>query len=163
MARFDDRVKVAEEIVLKGQEGVASGKDKQEGNSVRLLQQSKSFARDKTHLNDLAVEMAGRMDMHSVQGMATASQLGDYFQYLIDQPVNLARQKSALLPIVNKDVEGTKVSIYNQAVQAKHPLLGLKFKNISGLHLMQGPITVFESSTYAGRPSALDLQPNEER
>src|SRR5205807_2424573 len=58
-----------------------------------------------------------RMEMGSVRGMATASQLGDYFQYLIDQPVNLARQKSALLPIVNKDVEGTKVSIYNQAVQ----------------------------------------------
>jgi hypothetical protein len=103
------------------------------------------------------------MELNSVRGMATASQLGDYFQYVIDQPVNLARQKSALLPIVNKDVEGTKVSIYNQNVQAKHPLLGLKFKNTSGLHLMQGPITVFEGSTYAGDTRALDLQPNEER
>jgi hypothetical protein len=108
-------------------------------------------------------QLAERMDLSGVQNMATASQLGDYFQYLIDQPVNLARQKSALLPIVNKDVEGTKVSIYNQAVQAKHPLLGLKFKNTSGLHLMQGPITVFEGSTYAGDTRALDLQPNEER
>ena len=56
--------------------------------------------------------------------MATASSLGDYYQYVIDRPVDLARQKSALLPIVNKDVEGKRVSIYNPAVQPKHPLLG---------------------------------------
>jgi hypothetical protein len=81
----------------------------------------------------------------------------------VDRPVNLPRQKSALLPIVNKDVEGTRVSIYNEHTQAKFPLLGLKFKNTSGLHLMQGPITVFEGSNYAGDARILDLQPNEER
>ena len=61
--------------------------------------------------------------------MATASSLGEYYQYVIDRPVELARQKSALLPIVNKDVEGKRVSIYNQDVQAKHPLLGLRFNS----------------------------------
>jgi hypothetical protein len=99
----------------------------------------------------------------SVQSVATASALGDYFQYVIDQPVNLARQKSALLPIVNKEVEGKRVSIYNPNVQAKHPLLGLKFKNTAGMPLAQGPITVFEGSTYAGDTRVLDLQQDEER
>src|SRR5262245_28691728 len=112
----------------------------------------------------VANQLAGRMDLgRGVGSVATASQLGDYFQYVIDVPVSLGRQKSALLPIVNKDVEGQRVSIYNPAVQAKHPLLGLKFKNTSGLHLAQGPITVFEGSTYAGDSRVLDLQPNEER
>jgi hypothetical protein len=97
------------------------------------------------------------------QSMATAAKLGDFFQYSIDKPVSLPRQKSAMLPIVNKDVEGTRVSIYNERTQAKFPLLGLKFKNTSGLHLMQGPITVFEGSNYAGDARILDLQPNEER
>lgn len=68
-----------------------------------------------------------------------------------------------MLPIINQNVEGTKVSIYNQATHAKFPLLGLKFKNTSGLHLMQGPITVFEGSSYAGDARILDLQPREER
>jgi hypothetical protein len=95
--------------------------------------------------------------------MATASQLGDFFQYVIDNPVSLARQRSAMLPIVNKDVEGARVSIYNQGIHPKFPMLGLKFKNTSGLHLMQGPITVFEGSSYAGDARILDLQPNEER
>src|SRR4029079_7464775 len=89
--------------------------------------------------------------------------LGDFFQYAIDEKVSLARQKSALLPIVNKDVEGNKVSIYNETVHAKHPLLGLRFKNTSGMQLMQGPITVFEGTNYSGDARILDLQPNEER
>jgi hypothetical protein len=104
-----------------------------------------------------------RLGDSGVASAATASKLGDFFQYAIDRPVSLARQKSALLPIVNKDVEGTRVSIYNERTQAKFPLLGLKFKNTSGLHLMQGPITVFEGSNYAGDARILDLQPNEER
>jgi hypothetical protein len=99
----------------------------------------------------------------SVQTVATASSLGDYYQYVIDRPVDLARQKSALLPIVNKDVEGKRVSIYNAAVQPKHPLLGLKFKNTTGMPLTQGPVTVFEGSVYAGDTRVLDLQPDEER
>jgi len=98
-----------------------------------------------------------------VKDAATASQLGDFFQYVIDNPVSLARQKSALLPIVNKEVQGDRVSIYNQTTHPKFPLLGLRFKNTSGLHLMQGPITVFEGASYAGDARILDLQPNEER
>ena len=47
-----------------------------------------------------------------------------------------------MLPIVGKDIDGTRVSIYNASVQAKHPLLGLRFKNTSGAHLNQGPITL---------------------
>jgi hypothetical protein len=99
----------------------------------------------------------------SVASAASAARLGDYFQYAIDRPVSLPRQKSALLPIVGKDVEATRVSIYNERIQAKFPLLGLRFKNTSGLHLMQGPVTVFEGSSYAGDAQIQDLQPGEER
>ncbi len=60
----------------------------------------------------------------SVSTAATAAKLGDFFQYAIDQPVTLPRQKSALLPIVGKDVQATRVSIYNERTQAKFPLLG---------------------------------------
>jgi len=111
-----------------------------------------------------AEELEKRMDLgQSVNAVATTAKLGDSFKYAIDKPVSLPRQKSAMLPIVGKDVEGTRVSIYNEHTQAKFPLLGLKFKNTSGLHLMQGPITVFEGSNYAGDARIFDLQPNEER
>jgi hypothetical protein len=115
-------------------------------------------------LKVLLQEKAMALEMgKSVSSVASAARLGDFFQYVIDNPVNLPRQKSAMLPIVTKPVEGTRVSIYNERTQAKFPLLGLKFKNTSGLHLMQGPITVFEGKSYAGDSRILDLQPNEER
>jgi hypothetical protein len=99
------------------------------------------------------------------RGAATASatELGEYFQYALKEPVSLARQKSALLPIVNQDVGGTKVSIFNENVHAKYPLLGLRFHNNTPMHLSQGPITVFENGVYAGDARIGDLQPNEKR
>jgi hypothetical protein len=150
---------------LKDPNGVAAGR------TLRRLQEAKPGAdREATGLNygldgvQLRKELADSINLQQgVRSVASASQLGDYFQYVLDQPVSLARQKSALLPIVNKEVDGQRVSIYNEHAQAKFPLLGLKFKNSTGLHLMQGPITVFEGSSYAGDSRVMDVQPNEER
>jgi hypothetical protein len=103
------------------------------------------------------------LDPSGVASSATAAEIGDYFQYIIEQKVALPRQKSAMLPIVNQPVEGARVSIYNEAVQAKFPLLGLRFKNTTGQDLMQGPVSVYEGGTYAGDGRIMDLQPNEER
>jgi hypothetical protein len=116
------------------------------------------------HAREVEEQLRQRLRLgDSVSSAASAARLGDFFQYAIDRPVTLPRQKSALLPIVGKDVEASRVSIYNERVQAKFPLLGLRFKNTSGLHLMQGPVTVFEGSNYAGDAQVQDLQPNEER
>lgn len=98
-----------------------------------------------------------------VESLAQAGDVGELFQYVIDTPVNLPRRQSAMLPIVNGPVEGDKVSIYNPAVQAKHPLNGLRVKNTTGLHLMQGPITVFDGGAYAGDARIEDLSPGGER
>jgi hypothetical protein len=98
-----------------------------------------------------------------IQSVATADEVGDYYQYAIDQKINLARQKSAMLPILDQTIEGKKVSIYNEAIHAKFPLLGLKLKNTSGQPLTQGPITVYDGGVFGGDTRILDLQPNEER
>jgi hypothetical protein len=98
-----------------------------------------------------------------IASLASAEEIGDQFQYAIDQKVTLPRQKSALLPIVNEAVEATRVTIFNESLHSKFPILGLKFKNTSGHPLVQGPITVYESGNYAGDARILDLQPNEER
>ena len=103
------------------------------------------------------------LDPSGAASVANADEIGDYFQYNIDQKVTLPRQKSAMLPIVNQPVEGKRVSIFNEAVQAKFPLLGLRFKNTTGQDLMQGPVSVYEGGTYAGDGRIMDLQPNEER
>ena len=99
----------------------------------------------------------------SVASAAVAGELGELFQYEISAPVHLARGSSAMLPIVNETVQGEKVSIYNQQVQPKHPLAGLRLKNTTALHLTQGPITVFDEGAYAGDAQILDLPPGGER
>ena len=98
-----------------------------------------------------------------VQSAAQAADLGSLFQYKIENPVSLPRQQSAMLPIVTEDVKGEKVSIYNQNVHAKHPLAGLQFTNSTKLHLMQGPITVFDGGAYAGDAKIEDLPPGTQR
>jgi hypothetical protein len=94
---------------------------------------------------------------------ATASDLGNSFQYAIEQPVTIPRQKSALLPIVNQGLEGDKVSVYSAQAQTKYALLALRLKNTSGVHLMQGPVAVYEGNGYAGDAQMPDFRPNEER
>ncbi len=109
------------------------------------------------------VEVALGAHLESSVSGAQAGDVGELFQYVIDMPVTLARQKSAMLPIVNESVKGEKLSIYNQSVQAKHPLNGLRLVNSTDLNLMQGPITVFDGATYAGDAKIEDLAPGAER
>ncbi|MBP3958952.1 DUF4139 domain-containing protein [Gemmata sp. G18] len=89
--------------------------------------------------------------------------LGDMFEYTIDEPITLAKQKSALVPLVNEAVEGSRVSIFNANTLAKHPLLGLKLVNKTKLHLAQGPVTVFDGGTFAGDARLPDIKPGETR
>jgi hypothetical protein len=141
--------------------GAKKGEPDNKANMDALRKSAGAESRE--YADQFGRQLAERMDLGAARTAATAGQLGDFFQYIIDHPVSLARQKSALLPIIGKDVEGTRVSIYNPAVQPKHPLLGLKFKNTTGAHLAQGPLTIYEGSTYAGDARVMDVQPNEER
>ncbi|MAT69356.1 MAG: hypothetical protein CMJ58_07490 [Planctomycetaceae bacterium] len=105
----------------------------------------------------------GRTLKSSVAAAAEGGDVGELFQYEIAVPVTLARQSSAMLPIVNQQVGGSKVSIYNQAVHDKHPLNGIRLENTSDLHLMQGPVTVFDDGVYAGDARIPDLPAGGER
>ncbi|MEK7763662.1 MAG: DUF4139 domain-containing protein [Nitrospirota bacterium] len=117
--------------------------------------------------NGPAAAVAAEMEMGSldegVAPMAMAEDRGELFEYRIDQPVTLAKHQSALLPIIGQTLQGQKVSLYNQSVNAKHPLNGYRLKNTSALHLMQGPITLFDSGTYAGDARIEDLPPGQDR
>jgi hypothetical protein len=112
---------------------------------------------------NFAVKPYGFGDMAASVSAAAGNVTGELFQYALKMPVSIQRQKSAMLPIVTTKVEGGKLSIYNESVQAKHPLNGFRLKNTSDLHLMQGPITVFDGGSYAGDARIEDLAPGQER
>jgi hypothetical protein len=111
--------------------------------------------------SDFALE--GEMLGKSVAATAQGGDIGELFRYDIKDEVTLARQRSAMLPIINDTVEGEKVSIYNAGVHAKHALNGVRLKNSSNLHLMQGPVTVFDGGAYAGDARIPDLPSGSER
>ena len=94
---------------------------------------------------------------------AAEGSLGDMFEYTIEEPITLPRQKSAMLPIANETVEVTRVTIYNSRVLGKHSLLGMKLLNKTKLHLAQGPIAVYDNGTFAGDARLPDVKPNETR
>jgi hypothetical protein len=98
----------------------------------------------------------------SVQSMAAAAKLGALFQYTVEN-VTLPRQKSAMLPIVTDSIDLERVSIYNAAVLRTNPLNGLRLKNTTGKHLLEGPVTVLDKGSYAGDARLDNVPPGQER
>ncbi len=98
----------------------------------------------------------------SVASIASASKVGELFQYTVGS-VTLPRQRSAMIPIITDDVEIERLSIYNPTVLPRNPLNGARIKNITGKHLLQGPITVIDGSTYAGDARIDNVPPTQER
>jgi hypothetical protein len=98
----------------------------------------------------------------SVASVASASQVGELFQYTVGS-VTLPRQTSAMLPIVTDAVELEKVSIYNASVMPRNPLNGVRLKNTTDKHLLAGPVTVLEAGTYAGDAQLTNTPPGQSR
>jgi hypothetical protein len=98
------------------------------------------------------------------RSLAQGSDLGELFRYEIEKPVTLERQRSAMLPIVGGEIEAERVAIYDDRVLAKHPLSGLRLKNTTDSHLMQGPVTVYDQrGGYSGDARIEDMAPGTER
>lgn len=116
----------------------------------------------KSMMDGVSQEAAGRLSSeyqpvpsdafsnYAAQAQASAGEAGETFMYTLDTPVTLERQRSAMLPILTTPVEGQRVSIYNAQAFAKHPMRGARIKNSSALHLMPGPISVYDGAAYAG-------------
>ena len=109
------------------------------------------------------VVTTGAMDAAtSISAIAEAAKLGELFQYTVNN-VTLARQKSAMLPIITDSVEVERVSIYNAEVLASNPLNGVLLNNTTGKHLLQGPVTVLDKGSYAGDARIDNVGPGQHR
>jgi hypothetical protein len=92
-----------------------------------------------------------------------ASVVGEQFEYRIKQPVTIRRNESALLPILQIDLEGEKVAIFGANNNDTHPRLAFWLRNTSGLTLDAGSVTVIDSNTFAGEGLVETIQPGESR
>ena len=93
---------------------------------------------------------ADDMANYAAQAQASAGEVGEVFQYTLDEPVTIERRRSAMLPILSAPIQARRVSIFNRNDNAQHPMRGVELTNTSGLQLMPGPISVYDDATYAG-------------
>jgi hypothetical protein len=109
--------------------------------------------------------LAAQMPMDataSVSSLASAAKVGELFQYTVGN-VSLARQRSAMIPIITDPIEVERLSIYNPSVLPRNPLNGARVKNTTKKHLLAGPVTVIDGATYAGDAQIDNVPPDQER
>lgn len=109
------------------------------------------------------VSDALRNNNSGVATAATGDEIGDLFEYKIEQPITVLRDRSALIPIVQTTMDGERVSIYNEAVRRDRPLGGMKLINTTALTFEGGSLTVLDGDAYAGEALMERLKPKEQR
>ena len=127
-------------------------------NNLALIASGVAGAPPETSLADA---MTGPSS--SVETAATGSEVGDLFEYKIDQPVTVPHDRSALIPIVQARMDGERVSIYNEAVRRDRPMGGMLLKNTTALTLEGGSMTIIDGDAYAGEALMERLKPAEQR
>ena len=119
-----------------------------------------------------------------VQTAATGEEIGDLFEYKIEQPVSVERNRSALIPIIQTRMEGERVSIFREAKPEDdaaddeddeddeteavrkanpRPMSGMLLKNVTGMTFEGGSLTVLDRDAYAGEALMERLKPKEQR
>jgi len=91
---------------------------------------------------------------------------GDQFEFTIKNPVSLQRRQSAMLPLVEGSVHAEKMLVFsggkvNPCIPA-NPAVGAEIVNNTGMKLPAGPITVYDSGTYAG-DALIEFFPEDEK
>jgi hypothetical protein len=99
----------------------------------------------------------------TVRVQTRTAEVGDLFQYEIENPVTVKRNQSALVPIIQGPVEGKRVAVYNPDVRRKNPMSAVLFRNTTMMTLEGGPVTVFQENSYVGEAMLDTLKPGEER
>lgn len=143
----------------------ARGSDRvtRESGAARQRRESNSFAADisaESENRTLRADLAQSLALTAAQ--AQGGERGELFEYAIAQPVTLAKNQAAMVPIVSQPIDGQRVSIYNPAAS---PLVlsGFRLKNNTKLRLAGGPLTVFQEGVYAGDAQIGTLGPGDER
>ncbi len=92
-----------------------------------------------------------------------AGEVGEVFQFELENPVTIERQRSAMIPLLTANVDARRVSIFNLADRADHPMRGVELTNSSALQLLPGPLSVMDGSAYAGDATVNQIAPGDKR
>ena len=94
-------------------------------------------------------------------GKADAARRGEMFEYAIPQPVTVAKNQSALVPILQGKIKLEKVTLWNASEpQALHAVW---VTNDTGLTLDGGAFEILDHDAFAGEGIMTTLHPDERR
>ena len=80
---------------------------------------------------------------------ASASELGELFEYRINTPVTVRKSESAMLPFLQQKIDARKLLIYSDG-KSVHPMNAAELTNSTGKTLDGGPITIYDANAYGG-------------
>jgi hypothetical protein len=136
----------------------------QQQSMVLGEQESRSnFRSATTDATSTTVSQALQNSQDNYQNSTVGGEIGDLFEYRIEQPVTVLRDKSALIPIIQQKMDGERAAIYNETVRRDRPMSGLLLKNLTKLTFEAGSLTVLDGDAYAGEALMDRLKANEQR
>jgi len=110
-----------------------------------------------------AMRFAGNYEaMARVEGAAQGRELGDLFEYRLKEPVTIRKNQSALVPIINAQVEAERVSVWN-ASTGQRPRSAVWLTNATPYTLDGGAFSVLEEATFTGEGLMDPVKPGEKR
>jgi Carboxypeptidase regulatory-like domain len=99
----------------------------------------------------------------AMEAAASGQGLGDLFEYKLKDRVTLKKNQSALVPIVQTDLDAERVSLWSGTAGSGRPLRGLWLKNTSALTLDGGSFSVLDNEVFAGEGLTDPIKPGERR
>jgi hypothetical protein len=94
---------------------------------------------------------------------AAAAQLGDLFEYKLKEPVTIRKNQSAMVPILNSEVQAEKVSLWNATGGGTRALRAVWLTNSSGNTLDGGSFSIVEGQAFAGEGLMDPIKAGEKR
>jgi hypothetical protein len=93
----------------------------------------------------------------------SSSTLGESIRYRLKGGVSLARGETALLHLLDAELEGREIALFNPSIDGAHPLHAAYVANTTGGALAAGPISIFSGDSYRGDAIVDHWQSGEKR
>jgi hypothetical protein len=97
------------------------------------------------------------------EAAAQGGELGDLFEYKLREQVTIHKNQSALVPILQTDINADRVSLWSESLGMARPLRALWVNNASALTLDSGSFSVLDDNTFAGEGLVETIKPGERR
>ena len=99
----------------------------------------------------------------TVAAAALGAELGELFEYKIEEPVTIRKGESAMLPFLRERIKARRLLIYDHANGSQHPLNAAELNNTSGATMDGGAMTVYDAGAYAGEALVETIKSGDKR